>query len=150
MKGSRAEAAGYTRGRFRGMVVSDLDGTLLRRDHSVSAEDLETLVDLGKEPVLRAVATGRSLYSARTVLPDGFPIEYLIFSSGAGIMDWRTKSLVWKDTLAADEVARAVSVLKELSADFMVHRPVPDNHFFVYYHSGRDNPDFAKRCEIYR
>jgi hydroxymethylpyrimidine pyrophosphatase-like HAD family hydrolase len=150
MKEPRAEAAGNPPGRFRGMVVSDLDGTLLRRDHSVSAADLETLVGLGKEPFLRAVATGRSLYSARKVLPDEFPIEYLIFSSGAGIMDWRTKSLVRKDTLAPDEVARAMSALKELSADFMVHRPVPDNHYFVSYHSGRENPDFVKRCEIYR
>jgi hydroxymethylpyrimidine pyrophosphatase-like HAD family hydrolase len=138
------------RDRFRGLVVSDLDGTLLRRDHSVSPTDLETLVVLGSEPVLRVIATGRSLYSARNVLPDSFPIDYLIFSSGAGILDWRAKSLVQKHTLSANEVARAVSALKDLSADFMIHRPVPDNHYFVYYHSGRENPDFARRCDIYR
>jgi hydroxymethylpyrimidine pyrophosphatase-like HAD family hydrolase len=146
----RTEAAGSPRNHFHAMVVSDLDGTLLRRDHSVSPTDLQTLVALGNEPVLRVIATGRSLYSARKVLPDEFPIEYLIFSSGAGVLDWRAKTLVRKHTLSANEVERAVSALKALSADFMIHRPVPDNHCFVYYHSGRENPDFARRCDIYR
>ena len=146
----RIEAVDSPRNHFHAMVVSDLDGTLLRRDHTVSPTDLQTLVALGNEQVLRVIATGRSLYSARQVLPDAFPIEYLIFSSGAGVLDWRAKTLVQKHTLSANEVERAVSALKALSADFMIHRPVPDNHYFVYYHSGRENPDFAKRCEIYR
>jgi hydroxymethylpyrimidine pyrophosphatase-like HAD family hydrolase len=150
MEKHRTGEESSARGRFLGMVVSDLDGTLLKRDQTASPEDLATLAALGNEPVIRVIATGRSLYSARKVLHEGFPIDYLIFSSGAGIMDWRSGALVKTHTLSAPEVARAASTLKAHSADFMIHRPIPDNHYFVSYHSGRVNFDFARRCEIYR
>jgi hydroxymethylpyrimidine pyrophosphatase-like HAD family hydrolase len=37
----------------------------------------------------------------------------------------------------------------EFGLDFMVHQPIPDNHRFVYYGTGRDNPDFHRRLARY-
>jgi hypothetical protein len=48
------------------------------------------------------------------------------------------------------DLRRAFRLLREYRLDFMVHRPVPDNHRFVYFASGRDNPDFQARIELYR
>jgi Cof subfamily protein (haloacid dehalogenase superfamily) len=132
------------------MIVSDLDGTLLQDDRTFSRTDIETLNRLGTEGVLRVIATGRSFYSARTVVPDDFPIDYLIISSGAGIVDWDTKHIVCTYSLSPDEVETAALVLMESGADFMIHEPIPNNHFYFCHSSGKHNPDFYSRIELYR
>jgi len=43
-----------------GLVATDLDGTLLRKDKSISKEDWEMLEFLGEHDILRVVATGRT------------------------------------------------------------------------------------------
>jgi len=132
------------------MVVTDLDGTLLREDRTVSERDYRTLLALGGRGLLRVIATGRSLFSARKVLCEDFPIDYLVFSSGAGVMDWPRQRLLQRHSLRRAQVEAAFRVLKAQGLDFMVHRPVPDNHYFTYFCYGRDNPDFRRRCELYR
>lgn len=131
------------------MVVSDLDGTILQDGRRISTFDLDTLREIGEKGIIRVIATGRSLYSARAVLQDDFPVDYLIFSSGAGIVGWREKRLLMKQSLTPDEVKTIVKLLLVLKCDFMVHDPVPYNHFFTYYTSHRDNPDFERRRILY-
>ncbi len=134
------------------MVITDLDGTLFRQDHRIGENDLKTLISLGKKRVLRVVATGRSLFSARKVLPEDFPIDYLVFSSGAGIMDWERQRLLKSHSMRKEEVEAVFRILSFRGLDFMLHRPIPENHYFVYFQGpgGKSNPDFLKRCEIYR
>ncbi len=132
------------------MVVTDLDGTLLHSDRTVSATNLATLEHLGRHRILRVIATGRSLYSAYKVLPTTFPLDYLIFSSGAGILDWHTQRLLIAHHLSTEEIACASRLLIDCEIDFMIHRPIPDNHYFSYYATGRNNPDFLRRCKLYR
>ncbi|MBA7535339.1 hypothetical protein ES705_27592 [subsurface metagenome] len=100
--------------------------------------------------MLRVIATGRSLFSARKVIPANFPIDYLIFSSGAGIMDWGEQKLLQNHFMKKAEVETVFKVLTARGLDFMVHKPIPDNHHFVYFQTGIKNPDFAERCELYK
>jgi len=135
------------------MVVTDLDGTLLRSDRSVHPADWETLRVLGRLGVVRVVATGRSLHSARLALPPGFPIDFLIFSTGSGIMSWSEGPLLHAHGLCAEEIERAVSCLSDKALPFMLHEPVPDNHRFLF-RRGRGPwakvPDFERRIVRYR
>lgn len=133
-----------------GMVVTDLDGTLLCSDRTVSAKNLATLEYLRGDQIVRVIATGRSLYSLRKVIPEHFPIDYVIFSSGAGIIDWQTQQLLITHHLSLQEVTTALNLLMYHKLDFMLHHPIPDNHHFWYYSTGRENPDFIRRYEIYR
>lgn len=133
-----------------GMVITDLDGTLLRSDCTFSPTDLATLEYLGQRQIVRVIATGRSLYSLRKVIPETFPIDYTIFSSGAGILDWQTQQLLIAHHLSLPEVTTALNLLIEHNFDFMLHHPIPDNHHFWYYSTGRENPDFLRRYELYR
>ncbi len=132
------------------MVVTDLDGTLFNKNGKPSEEDRKTLIKLGNMNIITAIATGRNLFSARKVIQDDFPIDYLIFSSGAGIMDWKSKSLIKKYQLDVDEVKTTATKLIKFKHDFMVHHTIPDNHYFAYYHNGKDNPDFFRRIDLYK
>lgn len=132
------------------MFVTDLDGTLLNDEGTVSKRDINTLENLGNRGIIRVIATGRSPYSYSKALPDDFPIDYLIFSSGAGAVDLEKKSLIYKTELSADQVQLIVDELMRHKVDFMVHEPIPSNHRFLYYRSGINNPDFDRRLAVYQ
>ena len=126
-------------------LFTDLDGTLLQSDRKASDRSLETLNTLGRKNIWRAVVTGRSLMSARTVLADTFPIDFLITSSGVGIFDFRDQALVESHSLSTGAVHRVTEYLIDRGFDFMVHAPVPENHTFEYWEQNEHNPDFLRR-----
>ncbi|MDX1435151.1 MAG: HAD hydrolase family protein, partial [Gammaproteobacteria bacterium] len=85
------------------MVVTDLDGTLLDSSARLGPVNRGALERLGEHGVLRVVATGRSLHSARLVIDRDFPIDYLVFSSGVGIVRWPEEDPLVHHHMRADE-----------------------------------------------
>ena len=131
------------------IVFTDLDGTLLDNEWKLSRKNYDTLVYLGNRRVVRVVVTGRSLYSARKVLGDDFPIDYLIFSTGAGIMNWEKKELLLARNIPKKTVREYAEILIENKINFMLHREIPESHFFYYYEGNGTPPDFQQRLELY-
>ncbi|MBI5593480.1 MAG: HAD family phosphatase [Deltaproteobacteria bacterium] len=131
------------------MLITDLDGTLLRSDGSLTKQDMDALYNLGNKGVVRVIATGRSLYSFKTVAENRLPVDYVIFSTGAGVITCPDGRLIRNIHLDAGAVSSVVQVFMEFGLDFMVHQPIPENHRFVYYATGRDNPDFHRRLARY-
>jgi len=135
------------------MVVTDLDGTLLDADAQLGSANRRALERLGAAGSLRVVATGRSLYSARQVLDAEFPIDYLVFSSGAGILEWRGRELLAAHEMRAGHAQGVLDLLLGKGLAFMLHLGIPDNHHFYYHRPpGRaagENPDFERRCRRY-
>ena len=132
------------------VVVTDLDGTLLDSASRLREANRRTLETLGRNGVVRAVATGRSLYSARLVMREDFPVDYLAFSSGAGIVSWPDGRLLHSPAMDPDLVSRLVARLRDLRLDFMVQHAAPDSHRFHFVRSSRRNVDFERRIERYR
>ena len=133
----------------RAMVVTDLDGTLFDSTGQLSVTNCETLVALGERDVLRVVATGRNLFSALQALPEDMPLDYLVFASGAGTMEWRSRELLDARHLDDLQALGAAARFQELGLDFMLHQGVPDNHRFWYHRSRGDNADFERRIARY-
>lgn len=131
-------------------VVTDLDGTLLDDTFCVSKPDIQVLEILGDLQITRAIATGRSIYSVNNVIPPNFPIDYLVFSSGAGIMHWKSKEIIYRSGLSGDKTSEIIDILKRLNLDFMVHEAIPNNHCFYYHCKNTDNIGFQNRMQIYR
>jgi HAD superfamily hydrolase (TIGR01484 family) len=135
--------------RHRGLFIMDFDGTLLRSDRTFANLDLNALKRLGDQGVVRAIATGRSLYSFNTVAVSNLPVDFVIFSTGAGVFQHPGGQIVRKVSLEPKEVERACVVLKAAKLDFMVHRTIPDNHSFAYFQSKGGNADFERRLSLY-
>lgn len=134
----------------RGMFVTDLDGTLLR-EGTVDPADISALEHLGLLGVPRVIATGRSPYSYMNLASgEGIPVDYLILSSGAVIMDCSTGEFVRSVSMSPGLTAIAVRTLKGLGLDFTVHQEVPENHRFLYSMPSEDNPDMDRRIDLYR
>ncbi len=131
------------------MVVTDLDGTLLDASARLGGANRQALERLGETGSLRVIATGRSLHSAERVLDADFPIDYLVFSSGAGILDWRSRALLVAHEMQGADAEGTLELLLGMGLAFMVHHGVPDNHHFYFHRVDGDNPDFDRRCERY-
>jgi len=133
----------------RGLFIMDLDGTLLRSDRTFSGIDIDALVQLGKLGIIRTIATGRSLYSFNTVEVGDLPVDFIIFSMGAGVLQHAGGMVVRRVSLEPNEVKRACKILKTNRLDFMIHRTIPDNHMFSYFRSNEGNDDFERRLKLY-
>lgn len=137
-----------TRDAYRGIFVSDLDGTLLRGGR-ISEDDRDALAGLRDCGVLRVIATGRSLHSAQKCLAEDFPVDYLILSTGNQIMDWRTREVLRSSRLPGEDVRAICTFLRGLGVSFMVHDDFPHNHRFAYHRGEARVEDFERRLAIY-
>lgn len=131
------------------MVVTDLDGTLLQKDHTISARDNETLEMLGRLNVCRVAATGRNLFKVRQVLTADSPFDYVILSSGAGIMDWKTQQLIKALSIPAEQTGKIIDFLINRKQNFKVSRELPDNHNFAWWQS-YDCPELTRYVTHHR
>ncbi|WP_372776359.1 HAD-IIB family hydrolase [Mangrovibacterium sp.] len=127
-----------------GLVATDLDGTLLRKDKSISREDLEMLEFLGEHDIVRVVATGRNYRKVKEVIPDGSPFDYVAFSSGAGIYDCKSGEIIYRQNIAVETVNQIAAVLVAKRLNFYLFRGVPDNSFCWYYRGGKLCEEFER------
>lgn len=135
----------------KALLAVDLDGTLLNSRHEISAKNRAALQMCGVRGVVRVIATGRSYAASLLVLPDDTPIDYLIFSSGAGILRWSDRELLYSTMFSANEATAIATKLQDLGYAFMVHAPVPTNHLFWYDRGRRGhNRDLLARMLHYK
>ncbi len=137
-------------GSCNGLFITDLDGTLLRSDGTLAQRNLEALEHLSGRGVKTAVATGRSLWSFVNSPGVDLPVDYIIFTTGAGVVTQPERKLLYQLNLSSEMVSKTLDYLGESMLDFMMHHPVPENHRYAYRRVNRENPDFETRLERYR
>lgn len=137
-------------GSHKGLFITDFDGTLLRSNGTFAQSDIEALEQLSGRGVKTAVATGRSLYSFINSPGVELPVDYIIFTTGAGVVTQHERRLLYQLNLSSEMVSKTLDYLDESMLDFMMHYPVPENHRYAYRRINRENPDFETRIERYR
>jgi hypothetical protein len=134
----------------RPFLVTDFDGTLLRSDSTLAAEDLEALAAAGRRGAIRVLATGRSLFSLRRTLAGReLPLDYIVFSTGAGVARAADGEVLEARSLSPPQVGRAAEALAARGLCYMVHEPIPDNHRFAWRAAAEVPPDFPRRIALY-
>lgn len=142
---------------YAGLFVTDLDGTLLTDERDILATEMENLERLRGQNIGVAIATGRSLFSFNRLLGGNDfmksgvlrSVDYLIFSTGAGLLDLGTDKILQSHSLTIDDVLCISEYLETLGVDYMVHAPIPDTRNYIYRYQGENNPDFTRRIELY-
>jgi Cof subfamily protein (haloacid dehalogenase superfamily) len=117
------------------LVATDLDGTFLKNDKSISEINLKMLQKLGEKDILRVVATGRNLKKTMDVIPAEVPFDFIVFSSGAGVYDWKQQKMLYQQNMSKEIVQEIADYLVELDLNFHLFKPVPENHQ-CWYHRG--------------
>ncbi len=115
------------------LVATDLDGTFLRNDRTVSSANRRALKQLGAQNVIRVAATGRNFRKVKEVIDDDVPFDYVVFSSGAGVFDQKKKEYIFKQNIGEESAQRLMEYLMHKDFNFFAFYPVPDNHQYYYY-----------------
>ena len=131
-------------------IITDLDGTILPRGGEISPETRASFQQAGNKGYTRIIATGRNLYSARRILQPDFPIDYLVFASGAGILRWSDQQLLFAKHLEQQETKDIAAYLWEYNINFTIQKAIPDNHHFYYTNIYPLHPDYTHRLETYQ
>lgn len=126
------------------LVATDLDGTFLKDDRSISERNIEALHQLGEKKIVRTVATGRNLRKVKEVLNEQLPFDYIVFSSGAGVFDWKRKKHIHQQNLSADSSRKLLQYFVGNKISFHAFYPVPDNHKHWYFRGERDCEEFER------
>ncbi len=138
------------------LFITDFDGTLLKDDKTISIKDIKALEILRQKKIFTSIATGRSVYSFNKALKhiglaeNSLPIDYLIFSTGAGIMEFHGGRVIYQKALPISDIRKITDYLDHRKFDYMVHKSIPDTQYFLYKSHGKDNPDFYKRLSLYK
>ncbi len=132
------------------LFATDLDGTIFTRESGFIQKDIDALHQLGKKGVVRVIATGRTFNSATEIIPADFPIDYLVFSSGAGVYNWRSKQILQVKHLGTKRSKEIIPVLTDKNINFTLHWPIPENHCFYYYSSESNHNDYNRYLSHYK
>lgn len=131
-------------------IITDLDGTILPKGEKISAGTLHAFEKARRHGAVRIIATGRNLYAALQVLPPDFPIDYLVFSSGAGILNWKDRQLLFARHLEEEETRNIATALWDYNINFTIQREIPDNHYFYYTNLYPLHEDYKHRLSVYK
>lgn len=122
------------------LIATDLDGTFLKNDRSVSIKNIEALHKLGDKKIVRVVATGRNLRKVNEVLDPEIPFDYIVYSSGAGVYNWKEKRQLFNQNIHAESAGRLSRFFIEKDLNFYAFWPVPENHY-LWYRKGKEQCD---------
>jgi Cof subfamily protein (haloacid dehalogenase superfamily) len=126
------------------LIATDLDGTFLNNDKSISASNLSALKLLGRQGIIRVAATGRNLRKVDEVIPREVPFDYVVFSSGAGVINWQTQELLLKQNIPAHQASEITRFLISKRVNFNAYRAVPENHSLWFHQGGGPCEEFER------
>lgn len=126
------------------IVATDLDGTFLRNDKSISSSNIKALHSLGCEKIIRVAATGRNLLKTKEVIPDHIPFDYIVYSSGAGVYDWQEQRHIHTRNIPGEPVNILVKHFVSSGISFHAFWPAPFNHYLWYHRGSKSCPEFER------
>ncbi|MBL7972896.1 MAG: HAD family phosphatase [Prolixibacteraceae bacterium] len=132
------------------LVATDLDGTFLRNDKSISKENMETLHCLGEKGIWRVIATGRNLKKTKEVIAADVPFDYIVFSSGAGVYDLKHEKLVHHQNLSVQITQQLADFLIQADLNFHLFKPVPENYKCWYYRGSVSCTEFESYFDYHQ
>lgn len=85
------------------LIASDLDGTIIGRDHAISQNNLKAINDINNKNIDFVICTGKT-YPIIKGMCSKFNASYGIFGNGNQIIDLKTGKEIYKKLLTQEEV----------------------------------------------
>ncbi len=125
--------------KFKGILIcTDLDGTLLRHDKTVSEENLRAIEYFKSEGGLFTYVTGRMPQTTEYVYNTINPNAPFGCINGGGIYDHRTQEYVWLNYLSHDAIDLVVDACEKMpTVGAQVN--TPDKIYFCYENEVMEN-----------
>lgn len=131
------------KGRKYKIVVSDLDGTFLMPDQSVSSENTDAILKMHAHGVEFVPATGRSLNEIPRELIESPAVRYIITSDGAAVYDVNQKKMILTHYIPQNTVQFILDTLAPYNTYILTHENGA-NH----YDREKHTDEYMDRCRI--
>ncbi len=116
--------------KFDGILIcTDLDGTLIKNDHTISKENLEAIEYFKSQGGLFTFVTGRMPYTARGLADTVKPNAPIGCVNGGGIYDYAKEEYVFLKSLPSD-VSELIDFIVERVDGISVILHAPDKMYF--------------------
>lgn len=122
------------------IIATDLDGTLLKNDTTVSSENINAIERMADNGIKTVLLTGRTLYEIPPELRSCKGVEYFVYSNGAGINS-REKGLIDYNPIPKETAVKVFDILKSYETFIelysnghpMIEKSKYNNKAFEYY-----------------
>lgn len=119
------------------LVATDLDGTFLKNDRTISNRNLDALYQLGEMNITRVAASGRNLQKVNEVIANNVPFDFIVYSSGAGVFNWKEQKHIYKQNIGSEAANLLIKYFVDRDLNFYAFKPAPENHF-LWFHRGKE------------
>ena len=116
------------------LYISDLDGTLLDTDSTISPRSAEIITELSERGALISVATARTPATIDILMRRTYTTIPVISFTGATLWDRATRRYIDPQFITDTDVERIFSVLSGYSINPLVYTIAPDSIIHTYYH----------------
>lgn len=114
------------------LIATDMDGTLLDKNHEVSKENRDAIIRAQEKGVKFVLASGRPTYGMLHYIKELKMKEYggyLISYNGGQIIDCKTMKPIFSQLITSEQVNIAFNKAKEFGASIMTYI---DNMIYIY------------------
>ena len=125
------------------IVASDLDGTLLNKEQTVSDENLKAISEMTRLGIEFVPTTGRAMNEIDPSLINSPDIRYIITSNGAVIFDKNIGKPILTRYIPRDTVRLALETLRPYNVFIVVHEGGK-----TYFDKNKYNTEFLNKCGI--
>lgn len=131
------------------LLALDLDGTLLFEDGRLAHSEVELLQCLRRKGHIIALLTGRNLYSLKSVVPPNSPLDYVAYSTGAGLIEWPRGEIYYERNLSQEQSSALVALLLNSGVSYFALDSLPQNHYSYAVEGNNPPEDFFRRKSRY-
>ena len=125
------------------IVASDLDGTLLNKEQTVSEENFRAISEMNRLGVEFVPTTGRGMNEIDRSLINSPDIRYIITSNGAVLFDKNIGKPLLTRYVSKDSVHLILEALRPYNVFIAVHEGGT-----TYFDKNKYNPEFMNLCGI--
>lgn len=125
------------------IVASDLDGTLLAKDQTVSRENLDAIAAMRKAGIEFVPTTGRALCEIPEALITSPSIRYFITSDGAVVWDNAEKKTLLTEYIPTDLVKFMLDTIRPYTVYTVVHESG-----VTYYDPEKHTDEYLTACRL--
>lgn len=94
------------------LVASDIDGTIIGEDNTITQKNLNAIYDMRKSNIDFTICTGKPYSMVKNFCED-LHASYGIFGNGNQIIDLKTGKEIFRKTLSQEEVNVCISLAKK-------------------------------------
>ena len=103
------------------LIVSDLDGTILSRDMTLSPKNLSAIESFRELGILFMASTGRTLSEVPKCVRENPNIRYIAYSNGAAVYDKEAGKNIITNSVSAEDAKKMLDILSEYDVLWTLH-----------------------------